>query len=213
MHASDLNADGLEDLEGVRAARLDATDRDAVTAYFDGFERVDALVHAVGYVHQGTIEECAPADWERSVAVTLTSAYNVLGAAVPRMKARGGSIVTIASVVSSTKGFPRRAAYGATKAGVIGLTKSIAADYVAEGIRANAVCPGTVQSPSLDERIAELALTLGSDEKAREFFVSRQPAGRFGTGAEIAALCALLASDEGAFINGQLVNIDGGITI
>ena len=129
------------------------------------------------------------------------------------MKARGGSIVTIGSVASSTKGFPRRAAYGAAKGGVIGLTKAVAADYVSLGIRCNSVCPGTVASPSLEERIGALAATLGSREEAHRAFISRQPAGRFGTVEEVAALCAFLASDEAAFITGQAINIDGGITI
>ena len=213
VHASDLRLTGLQDLTGARVAGLDATDHPAVSAYFAGFDRIDVLVHAVGYVHQGTIEDCTPQDWQRSVAITLTSAYNVLSQAVPKMKAHGGSIVTIGSVASSIKGFPRRAVYGATKGGVLGLTKSIAADYIKEGIRANAICPGTIESPSLEDRIADLTQTLGSAEAARKFFIDRQPAGRFGTAAEVAALCALLASDEGAFINGQLINIDGGITI
>jgi len=213
VHGSDLRLAGLQGLEGATVAGLDATDHAAVSSYFSGFTRIDVLVHAVGYVHQGTIEECGPDDWQRSVAVTLTSAYNVLSQAVPKMKAHGGSIITIGSVASSIKGFPRRAAYGATKGGVLGLTKAVAADYVKEGIRANAICPGTIQSPSLDDRIADLTRTMGSAEAARKFFVDRQPAGRFGTAEEVAALCALLASDEGAFINGQLINIDGGITI
>lgn len=213
VHASDLRAAGLQDFAGASVSALDATDHAAVGAYLAGFARIDVLVHAVGYVHQGTIEDCSPDDWQRSVAITLTSAYNVLSQAVPKMKAHGGSIVTIGSVASSIKGFPRRAAYGATKGGVLGLTKAIAADYVKEGIRANAICPGTIQSPSLDDRIAELSRTLGDAEAARKFFIDRQPAGRFGTVDEVAALCALLASDEGAFINGQLINIDGGITI
>lgn len=213
VHASDLRPAGLQDLVGASVAALDATDHAAVSAYFAGFARIDVLVHAVGYVHQGTIEECTPDDWQRSVAITLTSAYNVLSQAVPKMKAHGGSIITIGSVASSIKGFPRRAAYGATKGGVLGLTKAVAADYVKEGIRANAICPGTIQSPSLNDRIAELTRTLGSAEAAHKFFIDRQPAGRFGTAEEVAALCALLASDEGAFINGQLINIDGGITI
>ncbi len=212
VHASDLDAGLLDGFDG-RAARLDATDAEAVGAYFDAFDRIDVLVHAVGYVHQGTIEECAPEDWRRSMAITLDSAYTVIRAAVPRMKEAGGSIVTIASVASSVKGLPRRVAYGAAKAGIIGLTKAVAADYVTQNLRANAVCPGTVDSPSLRQRIADLTDQFGSAEKAEEFFMSRQPSGRFGTPEEIAALVALLASDEGALINGQAIGIDGGITI
>jgi len=213
VHASDLDADLLADLEGCATAVLDATDGDAVAAYFEGFERIDVVVPAVGWVHQGTILDCAPEDWARSVEITLTTVYTTLHHAIPRMRAQGGSVVTIASAVSSTKGLPRRAAYGAAKAGVIGLTKSIAADFVGDGIRANAICPGTIQSPSLDQRIADLAETFGSRDKAMEFFVSRQPAGRFGTAGEVAALATLLASDEGGFINGQAIAIDGGLTI
>ncbi|WP_233290864.1 SDR family oxidoreductase [Shinella sp. PSBB067] len=205
-------ADLLASLQGAATARLDATDA-AAAAYFSAFARIDVLVHAVGYVHQGTIEECGPEDWRRSVSITLDSAYNVIGRAVPKMKAHGGSIVTIGSVASSIKGFPRRAAYGAAKGGVIGLTKAVATDYVSFGIRCNSVCPGTVASPSLEERIGELGETLGSREEAYRAFISRQPAGRFGTVEEIAAFCAFLASDEAAFITGQAINVDGGITI
>jgi 2-keto-3-deoxy-L-fuconate dehydrogenase len=213
VHASDLNAGLLTSLEVAGRTALDATDLAAVTSYFAGFERVDVLVHAVGFVHQGTIEECAPEDWRRSMAITLDSAYHVLGQAIPRMKTHGGSIITIASVASSVKGFPRRAAYGAAKGGVIGLTKAVAADYLGHGIRANAICPGTVDSPSLRNRIEELAGKMGSREGALKFFIDRQPAGRFGTPEEIAALAAFLASDDSVFMTGQSVNIDGGITI
>ena len=213
VHASDINADLLATLAEATTTRLDATDGAAVAAYFSAFERIDILVHAVGYVHQGTIEECGPDDWRRSVNITLDSAYNVIAGAIPKMKAHGGSIVTIGSVATSIKGFPRRAAYGAAKGGVIGLTKAVAADYVSLGIRCNSVCPGTVASPSLEERIDALAETLGSKEEAHRAFISRQPAGRFGTVEEVAALCAFLASDEAAFITGQAINIDGGITI
>lgn len=213
VHASDINADLLSTLAEARTTQLDATDGAAVAAYFSTFERVDILVHAVGYVHQGTIEECGPDDWRRSVNITLDSAYNVIAGAIPKMKAHGGSIVTIGSVASSIKGFPRRAAYGAAKGGVIGLTKAVAADYVSLGIRCNSVCPGTVASPSLEERIDALAETLGNKEEARRAFINRQPAGRFGTVEEIAALCAFLASNEAAFITGQAINVDGGITI
>lgn len=213
VHASDINADLLSTLDGARTTRLDATDHAAVAAYFAALARVDILVHAVGYVHQGTIEECSAEDWRRSVNIALDSAYNVIAGAIPKMKAHGGSIITIGSVASSIKGFPRRAAYGAAKGGVIGLTKAVAADYVSEGIRCNSVCPGTVASPSLEERIGELGEKLGSRDEAHKSFISRQPAGRFGTVEEVAAICAFLASDEAAFITGQAINIDGGITI
>ena len=213
VFASDVNGAALDSLDGARTATLDATDPSAVEAYFAAFERVDVLVHAVGHVHQGTIEECGLEDWRRSTAITLESAYLVLRAAVPRMKAHGGSIVTIGSVASSIKGFPKRAAYGAAKGGVLGLTKAVAADYIAEGIRCNSVCPGTVDSPSLRTRIDELADRLGGHDAAMAFFLDRQPSGRFGTTAEIAGLCAFLASEDGAFVNGQAINVDGGITI
>lgn len=213
VHASDLNPDLLADLDVAGTAALDATDAEAVRHYFAGFDRIDTLVHAVGYVHQGTIEECSLDDWRRSCAITLDSAFHVLKAGIPLMKAHGGSIVTIGSVASSIKGFPKRAAYGATKGGVLGLTKSVAADYLSHGIRCNAICPGTVDSPSLRDRIDELAESMGSREAAMKFFIDRQPAGRFGTPEEIAGLCAFLASEDGAFVNGQAINIDGGITI
>jgi 2-keto-3-deoxy-L-fuconate dehydrogenase len=213
VFASDLAGDPLGTLQGADKAVLDATDHAAVTAYFARFDRVDVLVHAVGYVHQGTIEECTPQDWRQSMAITLDSAYHVLGAAVPRMKAKGGSIVTIASVASSTKGFARRAAYGAAKAGVIGLTKAVAADYLHQRIRCNAVCPGTVDSPSLRQRIVDLSQSMGSIAAAEQMFLNRQPAGRFGTPQEIAGICAFLGSDDAVFITGQVINVDGGITI
>lgn len=213
VHASDVNPDAIRTLEGARTSVLDATDEAAVRDHFAAFERIDALVHAVGHVHQGTIEECEPEDWRRSMTITLDSCYLVLRHAVPRMKAHGGSIVTIGSVASSTKGFARRAAYGAAKAGVIGLTKAMAADYLVENIRCNCVCPGTVDSPSLRARVDELAERLGSREAAMQVFIDRQPSGRLGTPEEIAGACVFLASADGAFVNGQAINIDGGITI
>ncbi len=212
VFASDLSPDLLEGL-GCETAGLDATDAMAVAAYFANIPRIDILAHCVGYVHQGTIEECSPDDWRRSMSISLDSAYNVLASAIPQMKSYGGSVITIASVASSIKGFPRRAAYGAAKGGVIGLTKAIASDYLQHGIRANAVCPGTVDSPSLQARIDDLAETLGSREKAEAFFLDRQPSGRLGTPEEIAGLCAYLASDESKLITGQALAIDGGIMI
>lgn len=213
VYASDLNGDVLSTLKDAEISTLDASDSSAVSAYFEQFDQVDIVVHAVGYVHHGDIEECSLEDWRRSCSITLDSAFFVLGAAIPKMKTNGGSIITIGSVASSTKGFPKRVAYGATKAGVLGLTKAVAADYLHQGIRCNSVCPGTVDSPSLRGRIGVLAETMGSQEEAEKYFIDRQPAGRFGTPDEIAGLCAFLASDDGAFMTGQIVNIDGGITI
>ncbi|WP_380058221.1 SDR family oxidoreductase [Falsihalocynthiibacter sp. SS001] len=213
VFASDLNADLLSDLDGVDKRGLDATDGDAVAAYFEAFERIDILVHGVGYVHQGTIEDCSPEDWRRSFDITMDSAYYVLKAAIPHMKGSGGSIMTIASVASSIKGYPKRAAYGAAKGGVIGLTKAMAADYLPFKVRCNAVCPGTVDSPSLRGRMAELSEQLGSLEAAEKYFLDRQPSGRLGIPEDIAAICSFLASDDASFITGQCVQVDGGITI
>ncbi|HVY51076.1 MAG TPA: SDR family oxidoreductase [Devosia sp.] len=213
VHASDLNIGLLTAFGGASATGLDVTDQAAVNAFFERFARIDVLVHAAGYVHQGTIEECTPADWRRTMSVTLDSAYHVFGAAVPRMKQKGGSIVAIVSVASGIKGFARRAAYGAAKAGVHGLVKSVAIDYLRHGLRCNAVNPGTVDSPSLQGRVDELARQLGSREAAMKVFIDRQPAGRLGRPEEIAGICAFLASDDAGFITGQFINVDGGITI
>lgn len=213
VHASDINSETLSTLSGATCSVFDATSEKEVAAAFERLDRIDILIHAVGYVHQGTIEECTPDEWRRSSRITLDSCYTVLRAGIPKMKDAGGSIVTIASVCSSIKGFPRRAAYGAMKAGVIGLTKSVAADYLAAGIRANAICPGTVDSPSLRERVADLAEEFGNMDKAWNFFLSRQPTGRLGTPEEVAALAMYLSSQESGFVTGQTINMDGGITI
>jgi len=213
VHASDINADLLKGLPGASVTALDATDQKAVRAFFDRFPQIDVVVHAVGYVHQGTIEETSEADWRKSMSITLDSAYNVLGSAVPKMKARGGSIIVIGSIASSIKGFARRAAYGAAKGGVLGLVKSVAIDYLGAKLRCNAVNPGTVDSPSLQGRVDDLAKQLGSREAAMKVFIDRQPSGRLGRPEEIAGMCAFLASDDAGFITGQLINVDGGITI
>lgn len=213
VHASDLNPALLTGFGGASATALDATDSAAVNAYFAGFARIDVLVHAVGYVHQGSIEETSDADWRRSSSITLDSAFYVIRAAIPKMARPGGSIVTIASVASSIRGFPKRTAYGAAKAGVIGLTKAVAADYLKDGIRANAVCPGTIDSPSLRERVEALTATMGSPEAAWKFFLDRQPTGRLGTVEEVAAMVLFLASDAASFVTGQAMAVDGGITV
>ncbi|MEM8795708.1 MAG: SDR family oxidoreductase [Pseudomonadota bacterium] len=212
VHASDINQKTLETLEGCDTSVLDATDPEAVAAYFSKFDQIDTFVAAVGYVHQGTLEECSLDDWRRSCSITLDSCYLTLSSAIPKMKEKGGSAILIGSVCS-VKGLPKRFAYTATKAGVLGIAKSIAADYLSHGIRCNAVCPGTVESPSLHERINELETEFGSAEKAYQFFIGRQPTGRFGQPSEIAGLCAYLASDESEFITGQALGIDGGMTI
>ena len=166
------------------------------------------IFNCAGWVHQGTIEECDEAAWSRSFAVNVDSMYRICRAAIPFMVAAGGgSIVNMSSVVSSVKGAPNRFAYGTTKAAVIGLTKAIAADYARMHVRCNAVCPGTVETPSLKDRVAALG---GSPEEVWQGFIGRQPLGRLGTPAEIAALVVYLASDESAFTTGSAYIIDGG---
>ena len=214
VYALDNNPDALADVRGMEPVVLDCASEDALGGFLANFDRLDVLVHGVGWVHHGTIEDCTPADWRKCMALTLDSAYIALRLGVMRMKQNGGSIVAIASIASSIKGFPNRAAYGAAKGGVIGLVKAVAADYLAHGIRCNAVCPGTTQSPSLDERIATLAAEQGiSAQKARQMFIDRQPMGRLGTPEEIAGMCHYLASDESHFVTGQCFHIDGGTTI
>ena len=210
VHASDLNPLLLAGLQGAATAALDATDHGAVHAYFAALGRIDVLVHAVGYVHHGSIEECSPDDWRRSMAITLDSAYNVLGAGVGHMKAAGGSIITIGSIASSTKGFAKRAAYGAAKGGVIALTKAMAADYLANRIRANCICPGTVDTPFVEGYLEKYHSH--EKDKVRAELNQRQPVGRLGKPDEIAHLALYLSSDQAAFVNGAVITIDGGWT-
>jgi 2-keto-3-deoxy-L-fuconate dehydrogenase len=167
-------------------------------------------MNCAGFVHAGTILECTQRDWDFSFNLNVRSMYLLIKALLPRMlDAGGGSIVNIASVAGSIKGIPNRFVYGATKAAVIGLTKAVAVDFVKRGIRCNAVCPGTVDTPSLGDRINAFA----DPQQARRDFIARQPMGRLGTAEEIAELCVYLASDESAFMTGQAVIIDGGVTL
>lgn len=213
VHASDIDPALMAGLDVATTRAVDATDPAVVADWLGGLPRIDCVVHAVGFVHHGTVEQCSDADWRKTQAICLDSAFHVTRAAVPAMKDHGGSVTLIASLASSIKGFPSRAAYGAAKGGVIGLMKACAADYLAAGIRFNAICPGVVDTPSLRARIADLVAQMGSLEAAEKWFLDRQPAGRFAVPAEIADLCIWLASDSAGFVTGQAINIDGGISI
>jgi 2-keto-3-deoxy-L-fuconate dehydrogenase len=195
---------------GVETARLDVLDDDAVRRTIEGMERIDVLFNCAGYVHQGDIFATTDADWDFSFNLNVRAMWKSMSAALPRMlDAGGGSIINMASVCSSMKGLPNRFLYGATKAAVIGMTKSVAADFVARGIRCNCVCPGTVDTPSLQERIK----AHGDPEEGRRMFLARQPTGKLATPEEIAPIIVYLASDESRFATGQAFTVDGGITI
>ena len=212
--AVDIDAAALEALaaDGIATAPLDVTDAAAVTALIEARGPFAGLVNAVGWVHHGDIAACGPEDWRRAFAINVDSMYLTMRAALPGMQAAGsGSIVNVASVASSIKGFANRVAYGASKAAVIGLTKAVAVDNLRTGVRVNAICPGTVDSPSLRQRIRDLGTTEEEYEAARAMFMARQPNGRLGKPEEIAPLAVYLLSADSAFMTGQAVAIDGGI--
>ncbi len=210
LFATDIDADKLAGLDGAETFALDVTDPEAVAAAPERTGPIDILFNCAGYVAVGTVLECRPDDWERSFAINVRSMYETIRAWLPGMVERGGGrIVNMASVASSMKGVAFRAAYGATKAAVIGLTKSVAVDYVSQGIACNAVCPGTVDTPSLGERIA----AFDDPVAARADFIARQPMGRLAEAEEIAKLVVYLASDEAAFVTGQAIAIDGGASM
>ncbi|MGU3492629.1 SDR family oxidoreductase [Xanthobacteraceae bacterium A53D] len=210
--ATDLDSSKLAGLEGADLRALNVLSTEAVVALAQEIGPVDILSNNAGYVHQGTIFETSQADWDFSFNLNVTSLHRTISAFLPGMLEQGGgSILNIASAASSIRGVPNRYVYGTTKAAVIGLTKAVAADFIAKGIRCNAICPGTVQSPSLDERIAAVSAQTGrSLDDVRADFVGRQPMGRLGTAQEIAALAVYLGSDESAFTTGQAHVIDGG---
>lgn len=207
--ATDINAGQLDTLTGVHTRVLDVTDPAAIAETARAVGRLDVLFNCAGYVHSGAILECGEADWARSFDLNVTAMYRTIRAFLPAMiEGGGGSIVNMASVASSIKGVPNRFAYGASKAAVIGLTRAVAADYVGRGVRCNAICPGTIETPSLKERLA----ATGDYEAALEAFTSRQPMGRLGRAGEIAELALYLASDASSFTTGTEHVIDGGWT-
>jgi 2-keto-3-deoxy-L-fuconate dehydrogenase len=214
VFATDLDPSLLDALQGCERRALDVTDGARIDALAAELGAVDILFNCAGIVHGGTILECGPEDWQRAFAVNVTAMYRMIRAFLPAMLARQrGSIINMSSVASSVTGVPNRFAYGATKAAVIGLTKSVAADFVARGIRCNAICPGTVESPSLRERVRAQAASTGTSEvEVLAAFRGRQPMGRLGTSGEIAMLAVYLASDEASFTTGTVNVIDGGWT-
>jgi 2-keto-3-deoxy-L-fuconate dehydrogenase len=214
VYATDLNQSKLQklatELPDIHTGKLDVRDTQAVTALANELGAIDILFNCAGFVHQGTILDCSEDDWDFSFDLNVKSMYRTCRAFLPAMLAANkGSIINMSSGASSIKGAPNRFVYGTTKAAVIGLTKALAADVIRQGIRVNAICPGTVESPSLEQRIA----ALGDVEKARKEFVARQPMGRLGKPEEIAALAVYLASDEAGFTTGQIHVIDGGWTL
>ncbi|HEX8665855.1 MAG TPA: SDR family oxidoreductase [Beijerinckiaceae bacterium] len=213
--ATDLDLAKLDGLNGAERRRLDVLSNDAVEALARETGPVDVLVNAAGYVHHGTVLDTSDRDWDFSFDLNVKSMHRTVKAYVPGMLDKGaGSIVNIASGAGSVRGIPNRYAYGATKAAVIGLTKAVAADYIKRGVRANAICPGTIQSPSLDERIAAQAKASGQSlEAVRQAFVDRQPMGRLGNAEEIAWLAVYLASDESSYTTGQIHLADGGFAL
>src|SRR5438445_3104852 len=208
--ATDLDQGKLTALTGVTPRKLDVLDKAAVEALARETGPIDALFNCAGFVHHGAVLDATDEQWQFAFNLNVRSMFWTIQAFLPGMLAKGGgSIVNMSSAASSVKGAALRCIYGTTKAAVIGLTKSVAVDYVSKGIRCNAICPGTVQTPSLDERISGL----GGGADARQFFLQRQPTGRFGSADEIAALALYLASDESSFTTGTVNVIDGGWSV
>ncbi len=214
--ATDISAEKLSALgkaggAGLSTRRLDAADGAAIDALAKELGAIDVLFNCAGFVHHGTILDCTEKDWDFTMTLNVKSMYLTIRAFLPAMLARGrgGSIINMSSGASSVRGIPNRFVYGTSKAAVIGLTKAVAADFIKHGIRCNAICPGTIETPSLEDRIA----AHGNVEAARKAFVARQPMGRLGTPEEIAALALYLASDESAFTTGAIHIADGGFSL
>jgi 2-keto-3-deoxy-L-fuconate dehydrogenase len=217
--ATDLDATKLAGLPDARLLALDVRSDAAVNSLARDIERdfggADLLVNCAGFVHHGTVLDCTDADWDFSFDLNVKSMHRTIRAFLPAMLNKGrGSIVNISSVASSVTGLPNRYVYGASKAAVIGLTKAVAVDFIKQGIRCNAICPGTIESPSLEDRIRTLAANTGQSlDMVRQAFVDRQPMGRLGTAPEVAALAVFLASDESLYITGQPHLVDGGLAL
>ena len=215
VYATDKDVGLLEGIPKAKKRKLDVLSTKAVEAFAAKVGQIDILVNAAGFVHHGTVVDTDDKAWDFSFDLNVKSMHRTIKAFIPGMLEKGkGSIINIASGAGSVRGIPNRYAYGATKAAVIGLTKAVAADYIKKGVRANAICPGTIQSPSLDQRILELAkLNNTSEEVARQAFIDRQPMGRLGTPEEIAWLAVYLASDESTYTTGQIQLADGGFAL
>jgi 2-keto-3-deoxy-L-fuconate dehydrogenase len=214
--ATDIDTGKLDSLKAegggkITVRRLDVTKKDEIDSFAEETGAVDVLLNCAGFVHHGTILDCSESDWDFTFELNLRGAYRMIRAFLPAMlkSGKGASIINMSSSVSSLKAAPNRFVYATSKAGVIGLTKAVAIDFIGKGIRCNAICPGTIATPSLDQRIA----AQGGTAEARQAFVARQPLGRLGTAEEIAALAVYLASDESSFTTGATHLIDGGFTL
>ena len=215
VFATDIDIHALAGIEGITAMTLDVTSPAAISAACERIGGLDVLFNCAGFVHSGNILDCDEAAWVRSMDLNVTAMYRMIRAFLPGMLARGGgSIINMSSVASSVKGVPNRFAYATSKAAVVGLTKAVAIDFVSQGIRCNAICPGTVDSPSLRQRIADQAAQQGVDEaQVYRQFLDRQPMGRIGHTEEIAQLALYLGSDACAYTTGAIHIIDGGMSI
>jgi len=213
--ATDIALEKLSDLQGAEIRRLNVLDAAEIETLARSVGAIDVLVNAAGFVHHGAILDCSEQDWDRSFDLNVKSMHRTIRAFLPGMLAKGrGSIINVSSIASSVHAVPNRYVYAATKAAVIGLTKSVAADFIRHGIRANAICPGTIVTPSLEERIrAQAAQTGKTVETVHSEFVARQPMGRMGRAREVAMLAVYLASDESGFTTGAVHVVDGGWTM
>jgi 2-keto-3-deoxy-L-fuconate dehydrogenase len=214
--ASDVNDAAFADLTRAGVAecvKLDARDAKAIEAQAKSLGAVDVLFNAAGFVHHGSVLDCTDEEWDFAFDLNVKSMHRTIKAFLPSMLAKGGSIINIASTVGASKAAPNRYVYGATKAAVVGLTKAVAIDFIGKGIRCNCICPGTIQTPSLTERIKALGKQVGGEEKARAMFIERQPMGRLGTAEEMAHVAVYLAADESKYMTGSSITPDGGFTL